>query len=84
MDAARRAGYLGALGGHWGEDSVFNRARYDAGGAGPAWFAAEVLGWLDRARRLKRGWLGTGARTRLVADRAGGGPRAGAAGAPGT
>ena len=56
--AAERIGYLGALSGHWTDDSPFNRRRYDAGCANVPRFAAEVLGLLDVARRGKRSLAG--------------------------
>ncbi|MCC6174887.1 MAG: polysaccharide deacetylase family protein [Chloroflexi bacterium] len=52
--AVDRAGYQGAVCGHWTDDSPFNRRRYDAGCASLPRFALDVLGVADVARRAKR------------------------------
>jgi peptidoglycan/xylan/chitin deacetylase (PgdA/CDA1 family) len=63
--AVERAGYAGALSGHWTDDGLFSRRRYDAGSAGIICFAAELLGLRDTGRRLKRSPIASAVRAPL-------------------
>lgn len=63
--AVERAGYAGALSGHWNDDGVFSRRRYDAGSASVIRFAGELLGLCDVARRMKRYTIARTIRTPL-------------------